>query len=88
MMSEYFRDRGLAEIQEHFKKLDSMGVIVDLHTVQLDESYYWEYFGYRCHHKQNMAGHVSIDYNGVTYTAYVGPNVSKYKVIDKDTPLE
>lgn len=88
MMNEYFRDRGLAEIREHLKTLDSMGVIVDLYTVQLDESMYWEYFGWHCHHKQNMAGHVSIEYNGVTYTAYVGPNVNKYNVIDKETPLE
>lgn len=88
MLNEYFRDKGLAEIQEHLKKLDSMGVIVDLYDIQLDESYYIEYFGRNCHHKQNMAGHVSIEYCGATYTAYVGPDVSKYKVIEKETPLE
>ena len=88
MLNEYFRDKGLAEIRKHLKKLDSMGVIVDLYTIHLDESYYIEYFGRNCHHKQDMADYVSIEYCGVTYIAYVGPDVGKYKVIDKETPLE
>lgn len=81
MINEYNRAKDLEKIQNHLKALEDLGMVVDRYTVRLDESAYQDYFGYNCTRKQNLAGHVEYTLDGVTYTAYVGPYVSKYKCI-------
>ena len=81
MINEFNRDKDLASIQNHLKALEDLGMVVDRSTVRLDESAYQDYFGYVCTRKQNLAGHVEYTFDGVTYTAYVGPYASKYKCI-------
>lgn len=83
MIDEYNRRKSLEAIQAHYKALEELGLVLDNTTIQLDESAYIDYFGHVCHEKHNLGGRVRYREDGVDYSAFVGPDIVKYKVIEK-----